>query len=200
MKNRTEITSEKLREIALFIGGTWRYNAILSNNNHYRHYHYLSNDSGLFITVSNEWGKNLAQWEIKFKSIENDTFVRVHSIGCAFDKNPKKIASDLRSRLLSRLGDALKEKESLRIKVEEKRNKKELDNQIIESMKKVLRLNQYPDHRYSQAFRIEDRDGSRLAELKGHYKQSDNFRLCIDDLNAEKVIKVMNLIHGTTVE
>ena len=194
MNCKQQITPELLNAIASLLGNNWRYNHILSIDSD-NHGHYLSNGEGLIINVYYEYGEKLPQWAIKYPHPRHKHLQKHYSIGCSIHKSKSAIVEDLKNRLLTHTGAAFLAWKKL---VESEGNKikdKEIDNYIIESIKKVLNLNPYYNHQYCYAYRIENEHGTRIADLKKWGSKGDSFKLSIDDLTAEKVIKIMQIVN-----
>lgn len=189
-----QLNAETLTPIAQQLGDNWRYNAIMSNDPDYRG-HYLSNGAGLFIEVKYVYGEALPQWELCYKHpTYKRNLVRFTWIGCSLKKSRSAIIADLKNRLLSHVTEAYQALAKLTAEEAEKRQAEQLDQYVIQSLEKVLRLNPYHDHRYSQAYRIENEDGTRIASLMKWSRQGDCFRLDIDGLTAAKIIKIMEIV------
>ncbi|CAM2943912.1 hypothetical protein VIOR103205_09050 [Vibrio ordalii] len=196
MKNSQSITPEKLKTLARLLGDGWRYNEIMTSKPDNRG-HYLSNGSGLIINVCHSYGENLPQWSLKYPHPAHKNLQRFCVIGCSLDKSQSAIVADLKTRLLSQTGAAYLAWQALIEKEGQKQREKELNTFVVESLKKVLRLNPYHDHRYCEAYRIENDKGGRIAELKKWSSKGDCFRLSIDELTAEQVIKIMQVVKSS---
>jgi len=192
MKDHQQITPEKLIPIAAMLGQNWRYNATISNETKHRG-HYLSNGAGLYIHVGHTYGKPLVQWELCYLHPTHQIMQKVVSVGCDLAKPARKIIADLNSRLLAFVGEAYQTLATVSEEEAAKRQAEQLDTVIIESLKRVLKLNPYHDHRYCQAYRIENEQEQCIARLKKWRRGGDSFCLCLDDLTAEKVIKIMQI-------
>ncbi|PML45610.1 hypothetical protein BCT75_04295 [Vibrio lentus] len=195
MKNNQQITAELLIKIAQKLGDNWRYHSILSDKERYRG-HYLSNGAGLYISVSNAYGFNLPQWVLSYyHPTHRDTLTTFCQIGCSLNKPIQSIVADLKDRLLSCTGKAYKSLEALTEKESVNKSQVQLSHFIVESLKKVLNLSSYHDHRYCESYRIENDQGSRLASIRKWASKGDCFNMEIDGLTAEKIIKIMTIVN-----
>ena len=195
MKNNQQITTEFLIKITPKLGDNWRYHSILSDKERYRG-HYLSNGAGLYINVSNAYGCDLPQWALSYyHPTHKDTLIKFCQIGCSLNKSIHSIVADLKARLLSCTGEAYKSLEALTEKESVNKSQVQLGRFIVDSLKKVLNLSECYDHRYGESYRIENDEGSRLATIKKWASKGDCFHMEIDNLSAQKIIKIIMIVN-----
>lgn len=193
-KGNQKITVKILREIANKLGDNWRYHSILSDKERYRG-HYLSNGAGLYITVFNAYRADLPQWALSYyHPTHKDTLIKFCQIGCSLNKSINVIIADLKCRLLSCTGEAYKSLEALTEKEFVNKSQVQLGRFIVESLKKVLNLSPYYDHRYCECYQIENDEGSRVASIR-KFSKGDCFNMEIDNITAEKIIKIMAVVN-----
>ncbi len=190
-----KITPDFLKEIAIFLGDNWQYNEIISSNEKYSG-HYLSNRNGLLINVKNVYGEKLPQWRLQYQNPQyknHNQYINFFSIGSSLDKQKKAIAKDIKNRLLVKQNEALEKRKALFDEAAKKEKQKEQEQYIIDSLSKVLNLNPTYNHRYDSSYRIEENNGARIATLDKWSNKGDCFSLTIDKLNAEQIIKIMQI-------
>jgi len=194
MKNRQQITPELLQQIAALLGNGWRYNAVMTTGPKYRGY-YLSNGEGLIINVRSAYGEHLPQWALEYPHPTHKHLQKFCSIGCSLAKSKSAIVADLKARLLSRTGEAFSQWQALIESEGKKLQAQNLDDIIIQSLRRVLRLRGFHDRSYCKSYCIENDNESCIAKLHKWSEKGDSFRLDIDDLTAEKVIKIMQIVN-----
>ncbi|MUK92562.1 hypothetical protein GNP80_08915 [Aliivibrio fischeri] len=182
------IDPDLLKTIADKLGDGWIYNSTLTNETHYRSI--LNNRSGLFITV--ERGNPLAQFKLCIKDPKHKNLVTMVSVGCNLNRTAQSIANDLKNRLLSHSGEAYSKLKEKTEEYQDETAKKAEHEHVINALKCVLNLNPEYDHRFGHAYRIEDKKGSAVAKLKKSVNLK-GFRLTLDNLDAEQVIKIMQI-------
>ena len=196
MKNSQKIEIDQLKKLSLLLNGNWRYNAILTAEERYRG-HYLTNGAGLIINVGYSYGYNLPQWKIQyFHPTHKETLITFFSIGCSLNKSNQAISIDIKNRLLPHISGAYKELEKLVMEEGIKQNIKQLDLFVINSLKKVMRLNHEYNHSYIESYRIENNEGIRIASIGKWSSKSDCFDLKVENVDADKIIKIMEIVNS----
>lgn len=179
--------------VAFRLGGSWQYNSLLSEGSHY---YWLSNQEGLYIRIFTAYRENLPQWElcIKNKRFHSD-FESILTIGCSLDKSPNSIVSDIKSRLLS-------ESDTARETIQKNRNARQerqalIDSRkfVIEAIKKSTNLEQTHHHRHNDYSVLSYLDcETKIGYLTHRHDKIDDFDLRLYNLNAEQIIKIMQII------
>jgi len=193
---RKQITVELLKKVAQQLKDGWNYHQLLSDEtNKTCHGFYLTNRAGLYINIRYCYGENLPQWSIKYKHPKHKTMQTVVTIGCSIDKPLNSIVNDLKSRLLTSTPLAYQKLAAVTEECQKAEERKQCDDFIIEALKKVMNLNPTYDHRFSDSWRIQNAQEHEIAKLN-RYANNGNFELTIPNLNAEKLIKIVNILNG----
>ena len=184
------ITDSQLRQVAQLLGEGWFYHSVRSKTLRPNH-HVLSNGAGLYITVENEYKEPLPRWALSVAHPQHKYYQTIVVIGCSLDKSLSAIVANLKSRLLVHSLDAYKKLQALSDEYQTKLQERLERKYMLEALEKVLRLNRFHDHRYSDCFRVEDEKGIRLATLKGNILRNGSFNLTLENLTPEQVIKAL---------
>lgn len=190
---RTEITEALLLEVVTKLTG-WKYHGLLSRNKG-EIGHWLVNNAGVFLNIHYAYGEALPQWVLYYIHPKHKTKVKYRSIGCSIEKPISSIVNDLNSRLLSKLGGLFVELEERTRDFEQETKTKMLEEYMLSALGKVLNLNEFYDHRYARAFRVEQPNGKRTATLK-KWGQTDRFKIIIDEITPEQIIKIMQIVNS----
>lgn len=190
--NHNELTKEQLLQVAHRLSG-WKYHELLSQDPH-EYGHWLSNGSGQFINVNYKYGETLPQWSLKYIHPQTKHKVTFCAIGCSLKKSLTSIVSDVESRLLPQMGKLYQTLQQKTDEQTERENQRLHEQYMLDSLSKVLNLNEYYDHRYARAFRIEQENGVRTATIK-KWGCKDTFTMTIDEVNPEKIVKIMNILN-----
>jgi hypothetical protein len=192
---RKQITVELLKKVAQQLKNGWNYHQLLSDEtNKTCHGFYLTNRAGLYINIRYCYGENLPQWSIRYKHPKHDTMQTVSTIGCSIDKSLKSIVQDLENRLLTSTGLAYQKLAAVTEECQRAAESQQHNDFIIDALKKVMRLTQSYDHRYSNSWRVENDKKQEVATLH-RYASQGNFRLTINDVNPAELIKIMQIIN-----
>lgn len=190
--NKGEITKEQLLKVVQRLNG-WKFHELLTDDpNAYGFW--FSNGAGQFININYRYGKKLPQWSLCYHHPKTKNRVIFCSIGCAIDRPVKAIVNTLNNRLLSHLSELFLELKSLTEKYQAELVEKEREEYMLLALKRILHLSEYHDHRYVKAFQI-NRDCKRgqIGTLK-KWLNKDSFRITIDDVNPEQIIKIIKIV------
>lgn len=138
------IDSEKLKQVSSKLGSGWFYHSVYSDENvkNYRG-HILSNGSGIYINVFEEYKKSICQWALCYRNIRHKTFTRVESVGIDLNRPPHSIAESLKSRLLIHADKTLNKLEDEKEMLLESQRKNENKKLMLEALKMVYDVRDY---------------------------------------------------------
>lgn len=188
---RVTIDSELLKKVAHNLGDGWRFHDIMSKSdiNDY----YLYNGASLYIHIRYVYGESLPQWTIQYKHPKHKHLQNFVSIGCSIEKSMSAIISDLNNRLLVHTSKAYEKLAQLTDEHQKNAERAQINDYVIEALKKVMNLRAVYDHRFSDSWRIENAQESEVARMC-RYANTGDFQLTINSVNADKIIKIVQIL------
>lgn len=193
---RGEITKEQLVKVAHLLDG-WKYHDILSEDPK-EYGHWLSNGTGQFINVNYAYGETLPRWSLQYIHPKYKTKQTAAWIGCSLHKSLKAIAADVRLRLLSAMPELYRKLEDLTEKHGQDIQAAQVEEYMISALNRVLRLNEYYDHRFARAFLIKSEEGNRIARIK-KFANKAQFQMTLEHVTPEQIIQIMQLVNGSAL-